>query len=89
MTKIKEENGKYVFEDKKEITEDEKAYEKNYIKEEKIRSRKQELSETDYVVTKIAEATALGEDSSSLVKEYSKVLERRVELRKLINEAEE
>lgn len=65
--------------------EDEK---KAFLKEMTIRGYKRELAETDYVVIKIAEAKALGEDTGALLKEYASVLKRRAELRSLINEAE-
>lgn len=53
-----------------------------------IESYKKELSDTDYAVTKIAEAQALGEDVSPLLDEYSEILKRRKELRNKINNLE-
>ena len=49
---------------------------------------KQKLSETDYVVTKIAEAQALSEDTSQLITKYSDMLVYRKTLRNKINELE-
>ena len=49
---------------------------------------KQELLATDYVVTKIAEAQALGEDTSQLITKYSDMLVYRKTLRNQINELE-
>lgn len=49
---------------------------------------KQKLSETDYIVTKIAEAQALGEDTSQLITKYSDMLVYRKNLRNQINELE-
>ena len=49
---------------------------------------KQKLSETDYIVTKIAEAQALSEDTSQLITKYSDMLVYRKTLRDKINELE-
>lgn len=49
---------------------------------------KQELSNTDYIVAKIAEAQALGEDTSQLITKYSDMLVYRKNLRNQINELE-
>lgn len=49
---------------------------------------KQELSNTDYIVAKIAEAQALGEDTSQLITKYSDMLIYRKTLRNQINELE-
>ena len=49
---------------------------------------KQELSNTDYIVSKIAEAQALGEDTSQLITKYSDMLVYRKTLRNQINELE-
>ena len=49
---------------------------------------KQELLATDYIVTKIAEAQALGEDTSQLITKYSDMLVYRKNLRNQINELE-
>lgn len=50
---------------------------------------KQELLATDYVVTKIAEAQALGEDTTELLNKYSKTISNRKLIRDKINELEE
>lgn len=50
---------------------------------------KQELLATDYVVTKIAEAQALGEDTTALLNQYSETIANRKLIRAKINELEE
>lgn len=50
---------------------------------------KQELLETDYIITKIAEAQALGEDTTELLNRYSDILSNRKLIRAKINELEE
>ena len=50
---------------------------------------KQKLSATDYVVTKIAEAQALGEDTTELLNKYSETIANRKLIRIKINELEE
>ena len=50
---------------------------------------KQELSNTDYIVTKIAEAQALGEDTTELLNKYSEIISNRKLIRIKINELEE
>lgn len=47
------------------------------------------LSDTDYVITKISEASALGEDTSALKIKYSNVLARRATVRSSINGLED
>lgn len=54
----------------------------------KIEEYKQELLSTDYIVTKISEAQALGEDISQLITKYSDMLVYRKNLRNQINELE-
>lgn len=49
---------------------------------------KQELENTDYIVAKIAEAQALGEDTSQLITKYGDILVHRKTLRNQINELE-
>lgn len=44
------------------------------------------LQNTDYIITKIAEANALGEDIKPLVDEYKEVIEARKEAREMINQ---
>ena len=54
-----------------------------------IEAYKQKLSATDYVVTKIAEAQALGEDTTELLNQYSETIANRKLIRTKINELEE
>ena len=49
---------------------------------------KQKLSETDYVVTKIAESQAIGEDVGELINQYSEVIANRRLIRSIINDLE-
>ena len=91
-TKVKEEDGKLV------LYNDIQCNPEYYVDEEfekakqeilyKIDICKQELSNTDYIVTKIAEAQALGEDTSQLITKYSDMLVYRKNLRNQINELE-
>ena len=53
-----------------------------------IEAYKQKLSETDYVVTKIAEAQALGEDTTELLNQYSETIANRRLIRTIINDLE-
>ena len=55
---------------------------------DQINKHKQYLEDTDYIVTKIAEAQAVGENVSELLGYYSEVLQKRKELREEINELE-
>ena len=50
---------------------------------------KQELFATDYIITKIAEAQALGEDITELLTKYSEIISNRKNIRTKINELEE
>ena len=50
---------------------------------------KQELFATDYIITKIAEAQALGEDTTELLTKYSEIIANRKLIRTKINELEE
>ena len=50
---------------------------------------KQELFATDYIITKIAEAQALGEDTTDLLNKYSETIASRKLIRTKINELEE
>ena len=49
---------------------------------------KQKLSETDYVVTKIAESQAIGDDVGELINQYSEVIANRRLIRSIINDLE-
>ena len=53
-----------------------------------IEAYKQKLSETDYVVTKIAESQAIGEDVGELINQYSEVIANRRLIRSMINDLE-
>ena len=53
-----------------------------------IEAYKQKLSETDYVITKIAEAQALGEDTTALLNKYSETIANRRLIRTIINDLE-
>ena len=50
---------------------------------------KQELLATDYIITKIAEAQALGENTAELLNQYSETIANRKLIRIKINELEE
>ena len=54
-----------------------------------IELHKQELLATDYIITKIAEAQALGEDTTELLNKYSEIIANRKLIRIKINELEE
>lgn len=91
-TKVKEEEGKLI------LYNDIQCKPEYYVDEEKLKAEqeilsqieeyKQELADTDYVVTKIAEAQALSEDTSQLITKYSDMLVYRKTLRNQINELE-
>lgn len=91
-TKVKEEDGKLILYNSTNVKE------QYYVDEELEKARqeilykidfcKQELSNTDYIVAKIAEAQALGEDTSQLITKYSDMLVYRKNLRNQINELE-
>ena len=53
-----------------------------------IEAYKQKLSATDYVVTKIAEAQAIGDDIGELINQYSEVISNRRLIRTIINDLE-
>lgn len=53
-----------------------------------IEAYKQKLSETDYIVTKIAESQAIGDDIGELINQYSEVIANRRLIRTKINELE-
>lgn len=91
-TRVREEEGKLI------LYNDTSVKEQYYIDEEKLKAEqeilsqiegyKQELFLTDYVVTKIAEAKALGEDTTELLNRYSNILSNRKLIRTKINELE-
>ena len=92
-TKVKEEDGKLI------LYNDIQCKSQYYVDEEleqakqeilyQIELYKQELSNTDYIVTKIAEAQALGEDTTELLNKYSEIISNRKNIRTKINELEE
>ena len=49
---------------------------------------KQKLSATDYIVTKIAESQAIGDDIGELLNQYSEVIANRRLIRTIINDLE-
>ena len=91
-TKVKEEDGKIVLYNSTQVKS------QYYVDEELEKAKqeilyqidfcKQELSNTDYMVAKISEAQALGEDTSQLITKYSDMLVYRKNLRNQINELE-
>lgn len=92
VSRLVEKDGKLMVDNSGEMADEGKAVfakmEADKEKHDLIESYKKELSDTDYVVTKIAETQALGEDVSSLLDKYSETLRRRKELRKMINSLE-
>ena len=91
-TKAKEEDGKLI------LYNDIQCKSQYYVDEELEKAKqeilyqielcKQELSNTDYMVSKIAEAQALGEDTSQLITKYSDMLGYRKNLRNQSTELE-
>lgn len=91
-TKVKEEDGKLVLYNSTQVKS------QYYVDEDlekakqeilyKIDFCKQELSNTDYMVAKIAEAQALGEDTSTLITKYGEMLVYRKKLRDMITKLE-
>ena len=92
-TKVKEEDGKLV------LYNDIQCNPEYYVDEDlekakqeilyQIELYKQELLATDYIITKIAEAQALGEDTTELLNQYSETIANRKLIRIKINELEE
>ena len=92
-TKVKEEDGKLI------LYNDIQCKSEYYIDEELEKAKqeilnqielcKQELLATDYIVTKIAEAQALGEDITELLNQYRETIANRKLIRTKINELEE
>ena len=91
-TKVKEEDGKLILYNstnvKSQYYVDEKLEKARQEILYKIDFCKQELSNTDYMVAKIAEAQALGEDTSQLITKYGDMLVYRKNLRNQITELE-
>lgn len=90
-TKVKEEDGLYylynVDTPRELYIPKDNSYEQELINS--INEYKYKLNETDYVVVKITEAQALGEDISPLLEKYTGVLSNRKECRAKINELEQ
>ena len=90
-TKVKEENGTYylynVDTPKEQYISKDNFYENELMIS--IDDYKCKLSETDYIVVKIAEAQVLGEDVDSLLAEYSEEIKNRKIYRQRINELQE
>ena len=90
-TKVKEENGTYylynVDTPKEQYISRDNSYENELMIS--IDDYKNRLSETDYIVVKIAEAQALGEDISTLLEKYAEELSNRKTYRQKINELEQ
>ena len=92
-TKVKEEDGKLI------LYNDIQCKSQYYVDEElekakqeilnQIELYKQELLNTDYIITKIAEAQAIGEDTTELLNKYSETIANRKLIREKINELEE
>lgn len=92
-TKVKEEDDKLI------LYNDTQCNPEYYVDEELEKARqeilyqielyKQELFNTDYIVAKIAEAQALGEDTTELLNQYSETIANRKLIRTKINELEE
>ena len=93
FTRVKEEDGKLILYNDIQVKSQyyvDKELEK--AKQEilnQIELYKQELLATDYIVTKIAEAQALGEDITELLNKYSETIANRKNIRTKINELEE
>lgn len=91
-TKVKEEDGKLVLYNsinvKSEYYVDEELEKAKQEILYQIELYKQELSSTDYIVTKISEAQVLCEDTSQLITKYGDIFVHRKTLRDKINELE-
>ena len=92
-TKVKEEDGKLILYNdiqcNPEYCVDEELGKAKQEILYQIELYKQELLATDYIVTKIAEAQALGEDITELLNKYSETIANRKLIRQKINELEE
>ena len=90
-TKVKEENGTYYLYNvdipKEQYLPKDNSYENELMIS--IDEYKNRLSETDYIVVKIAEAQALGEDTTQLLEKYAEELSNRKTYRQKINELEQ
>ena len=83
-------NGRLVNEEYTELTSEQKAEKHRLTVECEIAEHKQFLADTDYVITKLTEAQAIG-DQAELVKlrsEYAEILSKRKCCRATINQLE-
>lgn len=55
---------------------------------EKVKALKKKLADTDYVITKIAEAELYGEDTTALKMKYAETIAKRKRYRAEISELE-
>lgn len=83
-------NGRLVNEEYTELTSEQKAEKHRLTVECEIAEHKQFLADTDYVITKLTEAQAIGDQAelSELQTQYNDVLDERKRRRALINELE-
>ena len=90
-TKVKKENGTYYLYNV-DIPKEQYLSKDNSYKYELMASideYKCKLNETDYIVVKIAESQALGEDTTQLLEKYAEELSNRKIYRQKINELEQ
>ena len=80
-----------VNEEYTELTVEQKIEKQKYLINREIYEKKGYLSQTDYVITKINEAQAYGdeEEVTDLKTQYAEILSERKECRTRINELEE
>lgn len=83
-------NGQLVNEEYTELTSEQKAEKHRLMVECEIAEHKQFLADTDYVITKLTEAQAVGDEAelSELHTQYNDVLDERKRRRALINDLE-
>lgn len=67
---LADESGRPILQDPPPMTEEQ-------MREAEIARDKSYLASTDYIVTKIAEASALGQDTQPLLQQYATELEQR------------
>lgn len=84
-------NDKLVNEEYTELTVEQKIEKQKYLINREIYEKKGYLTQTDYVITKINEAQAYGdeEEVAALKTQYAEILSERKECRTRINELEE
>ena len=83
-------NGQLVNEEYTELTSEQKEEKHRLMVECEIAEHKQFLADTDYVITKLTEAQAIGDEAelSELHTQYNDVLDERKRRRALINDLE-